>query len=229
MLCCFFLLLFLCEGTVEFPTTFSSSSTTHREVPTALMTTEKKLSSLQLVASPDYPVAAGQPVHLHCSASSVPKSVIWSWQHLENQTWLDVGNGKDLTLSQPEQSGLYRCGARRLHSTLKVSRNHTVFIIPKQQTVGVGLGIAAFVLVLLVLIANLAVLSWVSWKHCGGKLNTSITSAKGFPGPEKTPKGGLQQAEADGDVYMNYTSTNQAYSDLDPSSMNDNNVYSSLS
>lgn len=37
------------------------------------------------------------------------------------------------------------------------------------------------------------------------------------------------QADADGDVYMNYASNNQAYVDLDPTSMSMDNVYSSLS
>ncbi|XP_074548752.1 uncharacterized protein LOC141806933 [Halichoeres trimaculatus] len=229
MLCCFFLLLLLCGDTVEFGITHKALNTTLQEVTTISMTTEEKLSSLQLVASPDYPVAEGQMVHLHCSASSVPKTVIWSWQHLENQTWHHAGNESDLTLSKPKQSGLYRCRAMSLHSSWGVSPNHTVLIISMHPTVGENLGIAAFVLILVVLVISLAVLSWISWKTFGDKLKTSMTATKGSPGPEKSPKGGLQQTEADGDVYINYTNTNPAYSDLDPASMNDDNVYSSLS
>ncbi|KAA8582087.1 hypothetical protein FQN60_008827, partial [Etheostoma spectabile] len=63
-----------------------------------------------LVATPDYPVAAGQKVDLHCRAFTIPVSFMWSWQRMENQTWQDVGTDRDMmTLTKPEQSGLYRC------------------------------------------------------------------------------------------------------------------------
>ncbi|XP_034530154.1 uncharacterized protein LOC117805735 [Notolabrus celidotus] len=230
MLCGFFLFLFLCADTVECLITdgyFTALVPTGNTWPP--LTTDAKLSSLQLVATPDHPVSAGQAVHLHCSASSTPKLVIWSWQSLKNQTWKDVGNKRDLTLSKPEQSGLYRCRAKSYSSSWKKSLNHTVFIIAIQPTVGENLGIAAFALVLLVLMINLTVLSWMGWKKFGDKMNTTMTEAKVGAGHEKPPKGGLQQTDTEGEVYMNYTNTNQAYSDLDPASMTDDNVYSSLS
>lgn len=45
----------------------------------------------------------------------------------------------------------------------------------------------------------------------------------------RTPRGGLPKKDCEGDVYMNYANSNPAYSDLDPSSMSVDNVYSSLS
>ncbi|XP_078133639.1 uncharacterized protein LOC144535194 [Sander vitreus] len=92
--------------------------------------------------------------------------------------------------------------------------------------VGEHLGIAAFVLSLLALSINLAILFWLGWQRFGTTLNIN-TAAKGFPGPEKSPKGDLPQTESDGDVYMNYTS--QAYCDWDPTIVSGDNVYSSLS
>lgn len=94
-----------------------------------------KLSPLQLVATPDYPVAAGQEVHLHCSAFNMP-IVTWSWQHLENQTWLEVGIGTDLTLTKPEQSGLYHCSAETKSLQKSVSPNHTVYIVSMPAATG---------------------------------------------------------------------------------------------
>ncbi|XP_060918860.1 uncharacterized protein LOC132993185 [Labrus mixtus] len=231
MLCGFFLLFFLCADTVtpqvtdglSWLNTFSFMTSNYPR------TTEEMLSTLQLVAIPDYPVSAGQTVHLHCSVLSEPASVNWTWQHLENQIWQEVGSGRDLTLSKPWQSGLYHCRARTETQPWRESLNHTVYIISRNLTVGENLGIAAFALTLLTLIINLAVLSWMGWKRFGDKLSTSITAAKVSPAPGKSPKGDLQQTESEGDVYMNYTSTNQAYSDLDPVTMTDDSVYSSLS
>ncbi|XP_071354809.1 uncharacterized protein [Trachinotus anak] len=181
MLLGFFLLFFFCESTVTFLTT-NRPNFTSLSIPSTTVT--EMLSPLQAVATPDYPVAAGQTVNLHCSAFTMPKYVNWSWQHLENLTWQHVGSGRDLTLTQPKQSGLYRCCAKTWFLQ-HVSRNLTVYIIAMQPT--------------------------------------------GFPGPEKAPKGDFQQTESDGDVYMNYTSTNQAYTNLDPTNMTGDNVYSSLS
>ncbi|KAI3367625.1 hypothetical protein L3Q82_026473, partial [Scortum barcoo] len=92
-----------------------------------------------------------------------------------------------------------------------------------------SLGIAAFVLSVLALVINIAILFWLGWQFLRDRPAHSNTAAKGFPGPEKSPKGGLPQTDSDGDVYMNYTSTNQAYSDLDLTNMTGDNVYSSLS
>ncbi|XP_032356967.1 uncharacterized protein LOC116670504 [Etheostoma spectabile] len=223
----FFLLFFLCKRKVKsattWPTTYVSSTNISKTTAG-----EEKLSPLQLVATPDYPVAAGQKVDLHCRAFTIPVSFMWSWQRMENQTWQDVGTDRDMmTLTKPEQSGLYRCrGKSNFTQMSMVSSTHTVYIISVNATVGEQLGIAAFVLSLLALSINFAILFWLGWQRVGAT-PTIKTAAKGFPGPEKSSKGGLPQIENDGDVYMNYTS--QAYCDLDPTTVSVDNVYSSLS
>ncbi|XP_074516985.1 uncharacterized protein LOC141783525 [Sebastes fasciatus] len=216
MLLSFFLLFFLCESTVKSQTMSLATSPT-----TGLITsTEAQPSPLQLVAIPDHPVAAGQHVVLHCGGFTISDGVTGSWQHLEDQTWRDMGDSStDLTLTEPEHSGLYRCSAGS-----QLSQNHTVYIVSMHATVGENLGIAAFALSLLALIINIAILVWLGWQ----RLTTSNTAAEGFPAPEKSPKGGLPQTESDGGMYMNYTNTSPSYSDLDPS-MKEDNVYSSLS
>ncbi|XP_031166062.1 uncharacterized protein LOC116057642 [Sander lucioperca] len=222
----FFLLFFLCKSKgTSTTTTMPITNVTSLNISNTTAA-EEKLYSLQLVATPDYPVAAGQKVDLHCTAFTIPVSIKWSLQRLKNQTWQDVGTDRDMmTLTKPEQSGLYRCRSETSSSQESVvSANHTVYIISVNATVGECLGIAAFVLSLLALSINLAILFWLGWQRLGTTL-TINTAAKGFPGPEKSPKGGLPQTESDGDVYMNYTS--QAYCDLDPTTVD--NVYSSLS
>ncbi|CAJ1073416.1 uncharacterized protein LOC117805735 [Xyrichtys novacula] len=177
MFCGLFLLFFL-NGSTGF--TIGPFASTAEGVSTGRMTTEEMLSSLKLVATPDYPVMEGQTVHLRCSASSSPKSVDWSWQYMmKNQTWQKVGSEMDLTLSKPEQTGVYRCHARSPSGPWKESPNHTVSIIAAHLTVGENLGIAAFAFVLLLLIINLAVLSWMGWQKFADKPNNSITPAKG--------------------------------------------------
>eukprot|EP00064_Thunnus_orientalis_P003379 superscaffoldBa00000273_g3388 len=94
----------------------------------------ENLSPLQLVATPDYPVAEGQRVTMHCSAFTMPASVSWSWQRLENQTWQQVATGRDLTLTEPEQSGLYRCHAESRLSQTSMSPTHNVYIISIRAT-----------------------------------------------------------------------------------------------
>ncbi|XP_042244523.1 uncharacterized protein LOC121880950 [Thunnus maccoyii] len=222
-----FLLFFFCESTVSFLTTQEQVSILYTYLETTAVTVEENLSPLQLVATPDYPVAEGQRVTMHCSAFTMPASVSWSWQRLENQTWQQVATGRDLTLTEPEQSGLYRCHAESRLSQTSMSPTHNVYIISIRATVGEKLGIAAFILSLLALIINLAILFWLSWQRFSGMLTASNTAAKGLSGAEKPPKGCLPQT--DGDVYMNYVNTNQAYSDLDPAKMTGDNVYASLS
>ncbi|GAA6213423.1 uncharacterized protein LOC108875078 [Lates japonicus] len=228
-----FLLFFLCESTVttvttNLPSYFTSNMTTVEATTISTSTLPEKLSALQVEVVPDYPVAAGQPVNLHCSAFTVPANVNWSWHHLEDLNWREVSSSRDLTLTEPEQSGVYCCYAVS-PSSQRWSRNLTVFIIATRPTVRESLGIAAFVLSLLALIIIFTALCWLGWQRFSGMLTTSNTAAKGFPGTEKAPKGGFPQVESDGDVYMNYTSTNKAYSDLDPTNMTGDNVYSSLS
>ncbi|XP_040917366.1 uncharacterized protein LOC121197707 isoform X2 [Toxotes jaculatrix] len=222
MLFGFFLLFFFCVSTVELQSTLWPIHST-----TDTTTVEAKLSPLEVVATPDYPVAEGQTVSLHCSASATPASVNWSWQHLENWTWQAVSSSRDLSLTKPMQSGIYRCCAKSQLSQ-SVSHNFTVYIIAMKPT-GENLGIAAFVLSILTLIVTVTILCWLAWQRPDHTLTTPKTAAKGFPAPEKAIKGGLPQTESDGDVYMNYTSTNQAYADLDPTNMTGDNLYSSLS
>ncbi|XP_054469930.1 uncharacterized protein LOC129103466 [Anoplopoma fimbria] len=221
MLLIFSLLLVLCERTA-LQSWVTTNSVYFTDAPTTTAAPEEKLS-LQLVAIPDYPVAAGQRVNLHCNAFTMPDSVKLSWHRLENQTWQEVANGGDLTLTKPEQSGLYCCRAEN-----QLSQNHTVYIISMHTTVGEYLGIAAFVISLLALIINFAILFWLGWHRLGAASTTSNIAAKGFPGPEKSPKGGLPHTESDGDVYINYTNNRQAYTDLDPTNVTTDNVYSSL-
>ncbi|XP_069563210.1 uncharacterized protein [Brachyistius frenatus] len=215
MLCGIILLFFSCESTVKSQMTPIVYNTTAKE----------ELSPLQLEATPNYPVAAGQSVSLHCSALTTPASVTWSWQRLKNQTWEEVGTGRELTLTEPEQSGSYRCLAEALLSPTLKSPNHNVFIISMRATVGENLGIAAFVLSLLALIISLTVLG-LGWQRLGDRLTVSDTTVKG---PEMQSKGDLPQTDDDGDVYINYTSTNQAYTDLDPTNVTGDNMYSDLS
>ncbi|XP_076604134.1 uncharacterized protein LOC143331297 [Chaetodon auriga] len=224
----FCLLLLLCECTVKSWSITQPVVYTLR-LTTPAMTTEEKLSALQLLATPDYPVAEGRRVDLHCSAFTMPDSVTWFWERMENQTWREVSRGRDLTLTEPRQSGRYRCRAMSLLSQTSVSRDHMVYIVSMHATVGDNLGVAAFFLSLLALIINIAILSWLAWQRRGATLTTSSPAAKGFPEPEKSPKGGLPKTVSDGDVYMNYTSTSHAYTDLDPTNVTGDNVYSSLS
>ncbi|XP_075964779.1 uncharacterized protein LOC142968684 isoform X2 [Anarhichas minor] len=229
MLLHFSLLWCLCESTVTFQTTTWTTTTSTNTAPAVEDRTPHPFSSsgklsLQLVAIPDYPVAAGQRVNLLCNAFNMKVSVK-SWEHLENQTWRVVGNGGELTLTKPEQSGLYRCRAES-----QFSQNHTVFIISMHTTaVSENLGIAALFFSLLALIIAFAILFWLGWHRLGATSTTSNIAAKGFPGPEQSPKGGLPHTESDGDVYINYTNTSQDYTDLDPTDVTEDNVYSSLS
>ncbi|XP_041809818.1 uncharacterized protein LOC121618395 [Chelmon rostratus] len=226
----FCLLFLLCESTVKsWGSTWPSDYISLQGSTTATVTTEGKPSALQLQATPDYPVAAGQRVDLHCSALTKANYVTWAWDRLENQTWREVSHGQDLTLTEPQQSGLYRCRTESNSSQRNVSPDHMVYIISVHATVGEKLGIAAFALSLLSLIINLTILFWLGWQRLGDMLTTSSPAPKGVAEPQKSPKEGLPKTDSDGDVYMNYTSTNHAYTDLDPTNVAEDNVYSSLS
>ncbi|TNN60994.1 hypothetical protein EYF80_028772 [Liparis tanakae] len=130
--------------------------------------------SLQLEAVPDHPVAEGQRVTLLCRASPMPASAQWSWQRLQNHTWHVMQDGGDLTLSQPEQSGLYRCRAEG-----RSSQSHAVYITSMQTTVSEYLGIAAFVLSLLALVIISAHLFWLSYRRLDATLTTPNVAAQG--------------------------------------------------
>ncbi|XP_035466335.1 uncharacterized protein LOC118286194 isoform X1 [Scophthalmus maximus] len=228
MLLAIFLLFLSSESTVKCQTTPQPSHSTTWTTVTNVAGFTEKLSPLQLVATPFYPVVAGQTVNLHCSALTTPASVIWSWQRLENLAWREVGRVNNLTLTEPWQSGPYRCSAETRFSQ-SVSYTITVLIIATQPTVGEKIGIAALVLSLLALIVALTILCLLVWQRFGDTRATCNTAAKASPGPGKAPKGCLPQTQCHGDVYMNYTSTNQAYSDLDPTNRTEDSVYSSLS
>ncbi|KAM9707425.1 uncharacterized protein ACNS7B_000034 [Menidia menidia] len=224
MLLGFILLMTLYESTVvSVPT-----STSHVPVTENTTMTEDELSPLQVVATPDHPVAAGQRVHLHCSALTEPAFVTWSWKHLQNQTWKEVGKGRELILTEPEQSGVYCCHAKVLLSQHRVSRNHTVFIVSIQTTVGEKLGMAAFLISLLIFTSIVIGFLWLGWQRFRDTVTTPSIADKDVVQHEVASKGHSPQADSDTDVYINYTSTS-AYTNLDPSNMTGENVYSTLS
>lgn len=86
---------------------------------------------LWVVATPDYPVAAGQKVSLYCSSSIISVTGTWSWVRLRNQTWEKEGNSRELILTKPEQSGEYRCCSSVVNCA---NQTHTVYIISTQTT-----------------------------------------------------------------------------------------------
>lgn len=92
------------------------------------------LPALEIVARPDYPVAVGEEVHLNCSAPPIPMPANWSWLHLQNKKWTLVGSEKELTLTKPEESGVYRCQAVTHVSQMSQSQNYTVYIVSVQAT-----------------------------------------------------------------------------------------------
>ncbi|XP_063765407.1 uncharacterized protein LOC134881788 isoform X3 [Eleginops maclovinus] len=97
---------------------------------------------------------------------------------------------------------------------------------PMTTEVAEQLGIAAFFFSLVALISIFAIFFWLGFQRHVATQTTSNTAAKGFPGPDKSPKGGIPPAESGGDVYMNYTGND--YSDLDLNNVTGND-YSSLS
>ncbi|KAK5857551.1 hypothetical protein PBY51_010790 [Eleginops maclovinus] len=228
MLPTFYLLLFLCESTVQFTSTGWQTTTTARTTSletSTPMTTEVRIPALQLVAKPGYPVTEGQRVQLYCGPSTIPDSVKWSWELLGDKSSKVVGNSSDLTLTKPEQSGRYQCVAQNTVS-IRRSSEHIVYIISTHTTVAEQLGIAAFFFSLVALISIFAIFFWLGFQRHVATQTTSNTAAKGFPGPDKSPKGGIPPAESGGDVYMNYTGND--YSDLDLNNVTGND-YSSLS
>lgn len=86
---------------------------------------------LWVVATPDYPVAAGQKVSLYCSSSIISGTGTWSWERLRNQSWEKQGNSRELILTKPEQSGEYRCCSSVVNCA---NQTHTVYIISTQTT-----------------------------------------------------------------------------------------------
>ncbi|XP_051941394.1 uncharacterized protein LOC127614230 [Hippocampus zosterae] len=182
--------------------------------------------ALQLTATPDYPVAVGQEVSLRCCAQSSHTFDNWSWQRQEQERWQEVAKGYTLTLSKPQESGLYRCFAQR-NLTESVSPSHAVLIISIHAIANVG--ITALVLSLLALVMNIAVMFWLGWQRLRGEESPANMETKGFPkAGKKDEKRGPAQAENEGHVYMNYSSTNLTYTELDPTGVTANNAYSVL-
>ncbi|KAK0134795.1 hypothetical protein N1851_029577 [Merluccius polli] len=208
----------------------------------------KRLARLQVVATPSHPIVIeGQPVVLHCHASTSPPAVNWSWYRSSQSRSMYqfernmVSTGRDLVISRSEESGLYACQADSLVlgiSQLQASSDHHVYVV-SMPTTGLALvdhlGLAGFGLSLLAWLVLLAALLWFArGGRCGAwcpalqDVTSSSTNNKGLTESKKAPGDGLPNAESQGD-YMNYTRTNLAYTDLEPNSLNGNNTYSSLS
>lgn len=102
--------------------------------PTTAMKTTMKLGPLHLVATPDYPVDAGQEVKLYCRTVIQTQSIIWTRHHLQNQSWENVGSGNLLILTEPKESGKYRCEIHNIGTERRVSQNHTVYIVSISTT-----------------------------------------------------------------------------------------------
>lgn len=93
-----------------------------------IVPTTRMMDVLHLEAIPDYPVAAGQTVQLSCKNIS-SQIITWSRFHLQNQSWENVGSGMVLTLTEPKQSGKYRCETHNVFNVKIMSQNHTVYIV----------------------------------------------------------------------------------------------------
>lgn len=186
---------------------------------------------LYLSAIPDYPVSEGQTVALHCREIPVPDKVIWKWKKLDvtgdNDTWTEVGSGPELSLTRPEQSGQYRCWAQSLSTEFNESNVHTVYIVSVHTTAVDHLGIAGFVFSLLAFILNLAVVFWLLWQRFSA--TPTLPSTTKDHSITNKAMDVARQAESEQDMYMNYTCTDEDYTDLNPSTSNENSVYSSLS
>ncbi|MEQ2240690.1 hypothetical protein ILYODFUR_017798 [Ilyodon furcidens] len=88
-----------------------------------------KVVALNLVATPDYPVAAGQHVKLSCNTINPSQTITWRRYRLQIETWENVSVGNVLILTQPQESGKYQCETHNTLNVLIVSQNHTVFIV----------------------------------------------------------------------------------------------------
>ncbi|XP_008398197.1 uncharacterized protein LOC103458863 isoform X2 [Poecilia reticulata] len=118
-------------------------------------------------------------------------------------------------------------------STVKfVSTNSstTTKLMSTTSTEGEKLGKAAFAFTILILIGIIAGMGWFFWERSGNKLSTLDAPKKDVPPPsEVIPKNLPQTSDADVDVYMNYTSNAQPYTDLNPANLTRDDFYSTLS
>lgn len=89
---------------------------------------------VQAVVSPEYPVAAGLTVKLHCSVETNMPQVSWNWVYLTKTGWQNVGNTMDLSLTEPNQTGTYCCYASATGIKQKSSNTVTAYIVAMQPT-----------------------------------------------------------------------------------------------
>ncbi|XP_043999417.1 uncharacterized protein LOC122846477 [Gambusia affinis] len=221
-----FLVFSLCASAVKSLTSNSPTTTSH---PRITNSTQVPVDCPHLVATPDYPVAAGLTVELLCQTTIPSQNITWSRSHLQNESWEYVGSGKVLLLTEPKQTGTYRCEIRNNGTVTCKSQNHAVYIV-SISTAGEKLGEAAFAFTILILIGIIAGLGWFCWERSGNKPSSSNAPKKNVPPPpEVIPKNFPQTSDADGDIYMNYTSSTQPYTDLNPSNLTGKDFYSTLS
>lgn len=66
----------------------------------------------------------------------MPDNVVWTWVRLGNLNWTEVqkGSSSELTLTEPQQSGLYQCHAESPLSQTSQSRDHAVYIVSMHAT-----------------------------------------------------------------------------------------------
>ncbi|MED6283727.1 hypothetical protein CHARACLAT_011934 [Characodon lateralis] len=225
----FVLIFFLCTNTVTVQAGNLSSTTNYSTTMATTAELTTTMVALNLVATPDYPVAAGQRVKLSCNTINPSQTITWQRYCLQIETWENVSMGNVLILTQPQESGKYRCETHNTWNVLIVSQNHTVFIV-SIPTTGENVAKAALVLSVLILIAIIAGVLWLFWKRSNDDLSALNTPKKDVPAPSVViPKVLPPKDDPDGDVYMNYTSTTQAYSDLNPANMTGDDCYSTLS
>ncbi|KAJ0063308.1 hypothetical protein NL108_015782 [Boleophthalmus pectinirostris] len=97
-------------------------------------------------------------------------------------------------------------------------------IVSVQNTVLDNLGVAGFVLSALALILVVAGLVWL-FRPKFSTTETSLNISTGAPSKSKD----LEMAPpVDTDVYMNCSSPNEIYTDLDPSTITEDGIYTSF-
>ncbi|XP_036398886.1 Fc receptor-like protein 3 [Megalops cyprinoides] len=200
------------------------------------LTVLERISNLSVVASPqDLFVFEGHSVTLECIASSAPTLISWTWYRLGEAGSQSIASERVLTLSRAEETGEYYCHANSSMlgiSQQETSQNHKVYIIP--MPVECRLGVAAFALTLLCWIFIILIIVVALLLMQRGTDSTALnmvpmaSPAKGLPASAKGTKADLQQP-TDDEVYMNCEGTGEAYSDLNPNHMIEENTYDCLS
>ncbi|KAG7465972.1 hypothetical protein MATL_G00159860 [Megalops atlanticus] len=203
---------------------------------TIKLTVLERISNLSVVASPqDLFVFEGHSVTLECIATSAPSSISWTWYRLGEAGSQSIASERVLTLSRAGESGEYYCQASSSVlgvSQQETSHHHRVDIIP--MPVECHLGVAAFALILLCWIFIILLIVFALLLMQRGMESTALnmgpmaSPAKGLPASAKGTKADLQQP-TDDEVYMNCEGTGDAYSDLNPNHMIEENTYDCLS